>query len=380
MIRWDERLPQVLALVLLTLGAIPVLPAITGSSSTGLTSGADGGRVHPLAGWPAQAFTTPRTDRPTLAGILGADSRSGTLNVAPIAGPRAPGARLLSMVQDPSSISAVLVSASGAQNVRVVVDNQSYILPVAFDWKVGSSHQLTATDVFYPENATRAIFEGWSGSMTSSTQTLQVTIATNTQLTLRYRLQYLSSIAFTDFRGKSVDVQGVALKGPFGVIPLSANDTVWLDAGAAYSIWRATYFGVGVAPAGLFTASSPSTYSFSLPIYAQEIRVQDIFGLPIQGANVTLVSNGGVQLTKFTDNNGLAEFNQVPLGAFRANVSFLNVETTISAQTIGPHHVTATMALGYPLVSLVSIIGVLLGVEVIRRRRRYNADAHFFRT
>ena len=343
---YKKRLP-IVVLALVTLNNLLVVSCIAGSTTSSLSS--------------------PTDD-------------SGSQTTAQLAGRRTLDTPLAAMAQDVDPSPAVSVSATGTPNVWVVVDNSSYLLPVTFDWKIGSSHQLTATAVFYPRNGTRALFEGWSGSMTSSSPMVRVTVGANFQLTAEYKVEYLSKILFTDFRGKPVEVQDVVLKGPSGVTPLPPNDTVWLDAGATYSIWKASLLGVNVAPAGLFTVGSPSIHSFSLPVYAQIIRVQDIFGLPIQGANVTLVSNGDIALTKVTDNNGRAEFNQVPLGAFSARISYLSLSTAISVQTIGPHEVTVTMALSYPLLSLVSIIGALLAIEAIRRKRRLDADARFFRS
>ena len=121
------------------------------------------------------------------------------------------------------------------------------------------------------------------------------------------------------------------------------------------------------------TVTTP-TPTGTATLYPDIFKAVDLFGLPIGGATVKVTAANGTQITKPTDSNGVASFNLVD-GTYSADLTYLGVTSSNADQSSGPHSITVTFILGFPILVLASLFaGTLAAVVVGRRWRRGKAD------
>jgi hypothetical protein len=277
---------------------------------------------------------------------------------------------------------SVSFAAAGATSSDVVVDGVSYPLPTSFAWQVGSSHQVSAQTLIPSGGATELVLAGWHGGVNSSSSALSFTVKKGMTLIANYHSKYLVDFGFIDSSGSSVAPQNATIYGPEGLVTVtSANSSAWLEAGATYTPLGGTVGGV-VVPVlpgfGGFTANSPTTVTVPLSAYPVSIRIVDLFGQPISGANVTLTTSGQARLTQITGKNGSATFGDVPMGWFDATYSYLGVSGSISSSVVGVHTETVTMALSYPIFTVAAVFAGMVAISsVVRWRRNRESDRTF---
>jgi len=129
------------------------------------------------------------------------------------------------------------------------------------------------------------------------------------------------------------------------------------------------------------TTTSMTTQTVTTPtptgtatLYPDIFKAVDLFGLPIGGATVKVTAANGTQITKPTDSDGVASFN-LPNGTYSADLTYMGVMSSVSDQTSGPHSITVTFVLSFPILVLASLFaGTLAAVVVGRRWRRGKAD------
>src|SRR3989454_6455023 len=129
------------------------------------------------------------------------------------------------------------------------------------------------------------------------------------------------------------------------------------------------------------TTTSATTQTVTTPrpagtatLYPDIFKAVDLFGLPIGGATVKVTAANGTQITKPTDSDGVASFN-LPNGTYSADLAYMGVTSSNADQSSGPHSITVTFVLGFPILVLASLFaGSLAAVVVGRRWRRGKAD------
>src|SRR5437870_4001158 len=89
-------------------------------------------------------------------------------------------------------------------------------------------------------------------------------------------------------------------------------------------------------------------------LYPDIFKAVDLFGLPIGGATVKVTAANGTQITKPTDSDGVASFN-LPNGTYSADLTYMGVMSSVSDQTSGPHSITVTFVLSFPILVLASL-------------------------
>ena len=72
-----------------------------------------------------------------------------------------------------TATASVFSNVEGPQ--QVMVDGTAYSLPVSFNWAAGSTHVLKAENTVTNGSQTALFFSGWTGSLTSTSQSLSVT-------------------------------------------------------------------------------------------------------------------------------------------------------------------------------------------------------------
>jgi hypothetical protein len=268
----------------------------------------------------------------------------------------------------------------GASNL--MIDGRNYPLPVSFNWAIGSTHVAAATDMSRAGNQTGVFFSGWGGSANSTQQSLSFKVTGNSNLIANYQQRVLVSISFTTSAGTPVTPTSAVIYGPKGFQTLgSANSTLWLDANTRYTLVSAQVMGVNTDPlnqaSSSFVVTKPQSLTFPLSVYPVQLKLVDLFGQPIQGAQVGLTTEGGQVLQSLTDGAGVANFDAVPSGWFEATYSYLGVSGHIQDSNPGPHVETATLALSYPLISVGVVIAGVVAASGVRawRRQRYFSTA-----
>jgi hypothetical protein len=279
--------------------------------------------------------------------------------------------QVVSEVGDKASVS---FTAAGADAPNVLIDGATQGLPASFSWAVGSNHDVSTPSLIRSGSNTELVFVGWHGAVNSSSPTISFTVQKDATLVAEYQTKYLIDFAFVDSTGGPTQAQNATIYGPGGLTTVtSSNYSLWLQAGATYSPLDGTVGGV-VVPVlpgvGNFTTSSPETVTIALSVYPVSVRLVDMFGQPISGANVTLTTSDHERFTQATGKNGLATFNDVPMGWFTATYTYLGVSGSLSSSATGVHSDTVTVALSYPIVSLVLIFVGVTAISLVRRWRR----------
>jgi Carboxypeptidase regulatory-like domain/Divergent InlB B-repeat domain len=274
--------------------------------------------------------------------------------------------------------------SNGEGSTQIMIDGTGYSLPTSFSWPIGSNHTASVQGVISIGNATQLLFVGWQGGLSSNSSTLNFTVKNNMTVMVAYQARYLVNLAFVDSVGGVVSPQAVTVFGPQGSQTVSStNSSIWLDSGANYTLAGATTDGTKVTSLipidGAFTVTKPETVTIPLSIYPVSVKLVDAFGQPISGATVTLTTEGGEQYTQVTSKNGSATFADVPTGQFNATYSYLGVSGSLSSATAGAHSNTVTVALSYPIISVVVVFAAALAIALIRvwRPGRIAGIGHF---
>ncbi|MDA4123767.1 MAG: carboxypeptidase-like regulatory domain-containing protein, partial [Thaumarchaeota archaeon] len=286
------------------------------------------------------------------------------------------------IVSGVGNMASVSFTAAGPDAPNVLIDGEPHGLPTSVSWAVGSNHNVSAPSIIQSNSNTELVLVGWHGAVNSSSPTIFFTVEKDATLVAEYQARYLTDFAFVDSSGAPTAAQNATIYGPEGLMTIaSSNYSAWLQAGATYIPLDATVGGVVVPVlpgAGNFTASYPGTVTVALSVYPISVRVVDMFGQPISGANVTLATSGHERFTQTTGKNGLATFNDVPMGWFTATYTYLGVSGSLSSSATGAHNATVTMALSYPIVSVAVIFVGVTAISLVRRWRRNGQVSHSF--
>jgi hypothetical protein len=184
------------------------------------------------------------------------------------------------------------------------------------------------------------------------------------------------------------DASGTNPLVPSGLLLGIGNSTVgvqgssaWIENGASFKVIDVTWEGVGVGPTpppSYHMEAAPVNVTLNARVYAASLRVVDLFGLPLSGAQVSMTLANGTIVTGTTKSDGTFSVAMVPLGAFTAKVSSLGS----SAHLVGAPASAQTVEEGRVLFSLISLFavvavaaaGITSGVVILRLRKRAKAS------
>ena len=152
--------------------------------------------------------------------------------------------------------------------------------------------------------------------------------------------------------------------------------------GARYILVSATFMDTEVVPVGsspeVFVGGSSGTVSLPLDVYGAQVKVVDLFGMPLGGVHVTLVTQGGYSGTVVTNSSGVARFNQIPFGTYTGEVSYIGASYSISQSSVGDNPLTVTVVLSYPLAGAALVVAAVSFYVVLRRVRSGAEDQPVF--
>jgi hypothetical protein len=261
------------------------------------------------------------------------------------------------------------------------VDGKNYSLPVSLNWNVGSSHTVMAYSTDIPRS--RVDFQGWSyNNKAQPSPVLHIVANSSLFIIANYMQQTLTRVSFADSLGRHLNLQDASMLGPSGIFAVRSDGSVWLTSGTHYSLASAKFMGVDVAPTGasalVVTGGQSGSLVLYLPVYDESISVVDIFGLPLSGAHVNLYNIAGQNESAVTDGTGVATFTDVPYGIYSADVSYLGTSYRLNQPLVGTHPMNTVIALSYPLVGVLAVIGVLAAFVAYRRIRGRNIQEDWF--
>jgi hypothetical protein len=193
------------------------------------------------------------------------------------------------------------------------------------------------------------------------------------QLTFDSTVQYLISFNLFDNDGfRPITPDSLQIQTEQNKLDVS-DLGIWLNAGTKFQIARILWENTDVKPntPKVYTVTEPLNESLLCRIYNPKIIVKDYLGLPVADAEVALMLNNGTKLQTSSDSNGLASFQMIPSGTFRATAINLGLSasTTGDASTQGTSKIL--MLVSYPILALIVIAFVIvLGIFFRHKRAR----------
>jgi len=164
----------------------------------------------------------------------------------------------------------------------------------------------------------------------------------------------------------TVDVQGPSL---------------WLENGTTFTVVNVTWEGasVGPIPPPLFQVKAPLNLTLETQVYPASLKVVDLFGLPVSGAQVSMTLANGTVVTGTTKGDGTFSVGMIPLSTYTAKVTSLGT----SVQIVGNAASGQPAAVGKVALSLVSLFAIVAAAAVaassgflfLRRRRSMKGNA-----
>lgn len=148
--------------------------------------------------------------------------------------------------------------------------------------------------------------------------------------------------------------------------------SLWVDDGTTFTVSSVIWEGVDVKPLNpsSYRVDAPEDLAIGARIYPASMKVTDLFGLPVQGADVAAKLVNGTTVARTTNSSGLANFGLIPIGTYQATVSYLGLSASASADASVRSQAAATVYVSLPIVSVVAIVAALaVGALLLRRRR-----------
>ncbi|MDA4127888.1 MAG: carboxypeptidase-like regulatory domain-containing protein [Thaumarchaeota archaeon] len=296
---------------------------------------------------------------------------------------------VLAAIFSPQNVSTqpaadVTFQARGVSAPAILVDGKSYSLPAAFSWPTGSRHNISASSISNSE--VRGQFQGWTGSVQSSSETLSLAASPGMYIVANYQALLLTKLLFVDSRGNQLYPQNVTLLGPSGTLTVLGTSQLWLVSWGHYLIQSVSLSGITVAPSvaagNIIVTASPGTYTVPLPVHGVQVRITDIFGEPLMGAAVSITTGDGRSITSHSDGDGVAHFPQFPQGPFTAHVDYLGLSYDV-VQNSGGDTLNVTVALSFPLAALLVLMasgGAFALFRKLRNRMKEQDFSSFLRS
>ncbi|MGH9920581.1 MAG: carboxypeptidase-like regulatory domain-containing protein, partial [Nitrososphaerales archaeon] len=185
--------------------------------------------------------------------------------------------------------------------------------------------------------------------------------------------QYFVSFAFTDSSGlEQVTPSSFGIdEGALGqqVVP---GLSLWMDNGTTFTLSSVVWEGEEVKPLNLspYQVSAPANVTIDARVYSASMKVSDLFGLAVQGARVAATLVNGTTVTRTTNSSGLVSFGLIPIGPYKASISYLGLATSTSADASIRSEASSTVVASVPFIGLIFAVAVALGIAFVIRRGR----------
>jgi hypothetical protein len=189
--------------------------------------------------------------------------------------------------------------------------------------------------------------------------------------------QYQVAFQFLDGVGRSPVQPSVVQIQVGNSTVVVGGPSLWLENGTSFSVVNVTWEGASVGPEpppSYQVKAAPLNVTLDTKVYQASLKVDDLFGLPVSGAQVSMTLANGTTLTGATDGKGVYSAGEIPVGTYTARVTSLGSSVRISGDAASGQ----TMAMGTVALSLVSLFVIVAaaagagsaGVLLVRRRKR----------
>jgi hypothetical protein len=269
---------------------------------------------------------------------------------------------------DTSSPEATISILSDESNTNIIIDGRNYTLPVSFSWPLGTKHNVSVSSLTTLMGDEKVVFNGWTGGIVSGSTNTSIYVHDDSTIIVHHIINYKIMLEFVDSTGMSVRPDMVELSSGQGIIQLNNSFVLWAPGGATYTLIGAKWDGTGVTAVNgsdfSFTVVRPSNITVRLNIYPQTFEVQDIFGQPIAGAEVSVQLPNGTKIQETTNSSDLAYFPQLPAQGYKATVSYMGSTLFLyPGQTTGSIQYV-TFALSYPVIGGFIAVLASLGLSL----------------
>jgi len=208
----------------------------------------------------------------------------------------------------------------------------------------------------------------------SGTFDVSLTMNSPHTVALKSVTQYYLTFSFANAAGtKTISPTSlqIAVNGQIQDVP---GLTAWLDSGTTLAISQVLYEEVDVRPAAaaLYSVTAPATITVKANVHDATVRVTDLLGFAVSGAQVKMTLANGTVVSGTTGGDGSFTAAQIPLGTFTVAVSSLGSSAQVrgdaSKQNVTPASVLfGTTSLG--IIIAIAVVAIVGGVFVLRRRR-----------
>jgi len=170
------------------------------------------------------------------------------------------------------------------------------------------------------------------------------------------------STVVLDMGNSTVDVQG---------------SSVLLENGTSFTIVNVTWEGASVGPSpspSYQVKAAPLDVTLDLQAYPSSLKVVDLFGLPVSGAQVSMTLANGTTVTGTTNKEGTFSAGIIPVGTYTAKVTSLGTSVQIrgdaaSGQSLAVGRVALSLITLFVVVAVAAAAGST-GFFVLRWRKR----------
>jgi hypothetical protein len=207
--------------------------------------------------------------------------------------------------------------------------------------------------------------------------TPKVTFSTPHSFVFNAVTQYQVAFTFFDSRGQNPVAPSLVQLAIGNSTTDVQGATAWFPNGTSFRVNNVMWEGTGVGPVpppSFAVMAAPLNVTLDTRVYAASLKVLDLLGLPVSGAQVSMTLVNGTVLTGTSGGDGSFTVPMVPLGAFTAKVTNMGVATQIvgdasSSQPVAQGRILLSLISLSVLVAVVAGAGVT-GVFVLRRKRR----------
>jgi len=213
---------------------------------------------------------------------------------------------------------------------------------------------------------------GEEGQIWFTSDATSWTINSALTTTVNYVLYYPISFeaAFKNFKGLelSENPSSFTLQFPNDTVSgqLNPSNVYYIQSGTTQ--WKSIIWqGVEVAPPDAYFDATDGNPIVNCLIYDFVVKVSDLFGLPIAGAQVSAKLSNGRTVNTQTGPDGVAVIHMAPKGRFTASISYMAQTVAVSGDVARAALtcVEVKIAFGLSILILLSVSSVLAAVLVV---------------
>jgi len=243
-------------------------------------------------------------------------------------------------------------------------------------WNETSGPGMRETLASYAMDGAAPISVPFSASSAAFT-TAAVTFTKAHTLDLAVVAQYRVTFQFFDSQGRNpVEPSQVQLGVGNSTVDVQ-GPLLWLENGTSFTVVNVTWEGASVGPEpfpSYQVKASPLNVTLDTYVYPASLKVVDLFGLPVSGAQVSMTLANGTIVNGVTKGDGTYSVGMIPVGTYTAKVTSLGTSALIAGDASSGQAV----AVGKVALSLVSLLVIVAaaaavgsaGVFLLRKRKR----------